>query len=137
VDFLSDDWVAAYGNACAALPERPGATGRLQVVVTGGPDGDVVWWVTFADGRAVDAGRGGVVLDPDADVPGGVPLVALTEPWAVATAIAFCDLELSAAFMQGRAKTAGDQAALLRLLAVTATPAYRSAALALAERTRA
>jgi hypothetical protein len=75
-------------------------------------------------------------LDPDAAPPGGEPLVALTEPWDVAAAIATCDLELSAAFMQGRAKTAGDQAALLRLLALTATPAYRSAAMALAERTR-
>jgi hypothetical protein len=136
VDFLSDDWVAAYRDGCADLPERPGASGRLQVVVTGGPDGDVVWWASFADGRAVDAGRGGAPLDPETAPPGGEPLVALTEPWDVAAAIATCDLELSAAFMQGRAKTAGDQAALLRLLAVTATPAYRSAAMALADRTR-
>jgi hypothetical protein len=137
VDFLSDDWVAAYRDGCADLPERPGASGRLQVVVTGGPGRDVVWWVTFADGRAVDAGRGGAALDPEAELPGGEPLVALTEPWDVATAVACGELELSAAFMQGRAKTAGDQAALLRLLAVTATPAYRSAAMALAERTQA
>jgi len=37
--------------------------------------------------------------------------------------------------MRGAAKTAGDQRALLRLLAMTATPDYRSAVAALAERT--
>lgn len=137
MELLSDAWVAAYRAACAGLPPRPGASGRLQVVVTGGPEGDVVWWVTFADGQAVDAGRGGVVLDPDAELPDGLPLVAITEPWDVAAAVARGELELSAAFMQGRAKTAGDQAALLRLLALTATPAYRSATRALADRTAA
>jgi hypothetical protein len=38
--------------------------------------------------------------------------------------------------MQGRTKVRGDEAALLRLLALTATPAYRVATQRLAERTR-
>lgn len=136
MEFLSEEWVAAWQAACAGLPEAPGASGRLQVVVTGaGAGGDVVWWLDFADGRAVGGGRGGPALDPDEAGPGGLPLVALTVPRPVAAAVARGELELSAAFMQGRAKTAGDQAALLRLLAVTATPAYRAAARSLAERT--
>jgi SCP-2 sterol transfer family len=135
MEFLSEEWVAAWRAACAQLPERPGATGRLQVVVTAGGNGDVVWWLDFADGRAVDGGRGGPALGPDDEVPGGRPLVAITESRDVAAAVARGELELSAAFMQGRAKTSGDQAALLRLLAMTATPAYRAAARALAERT--
>jgi hypothetical protein len=135
VELLSEEWVAASQAACAGLPERPGASGRLQVVVTGANDGDVVWWLDFADGRAVGSGRGGRALDPDDEVPGGLPLVAITEPLAVATAVARGELELSAAFMQGRAKTAGDQRALLRLLAMTATPAYRAAARALDDQT--
>ena len=135
MEFLSEEWVAAWQAACADLPERPGASGRLQVVVTGAGGGDVVWWLDYADGRAVGGGRGGRALDPDDEVPGGLPLVALTEPIAVAKAVASGELELSAAFMQGRAKTAGDQRALLRLLAMTATQAYRTAARALADRT--
>ena len=135
VEFLGDGWVAAYQAACAGLPERPGTSGRLQVVVTGAPGGQVVWWTDFADGRAVDAGRGGPALDPDDPVPGDRPLVALTEPWALAVAVAKGELDLSAAFMRGAAKTTGDQRALLRLLAMTATPAYRSATAALAQRT--
>jgi hypothetical protein len=54
--------------------------------------------------------------------------VLVTMPYELAAAVAREDVELSAAFMQGRAKVAGDQAALLRLLALTATPAYRAAA---------
>lgn len=135
MELLSDEWVAAYRAACAGLPERPGATGRLQVVVTGAPGGDAVWWTDFDGGRAVDAGRGGRVLEAGDAVPGGRPLVALTERWDLAVALARGEVDLSAAFMRGAAKTAGDQGALLRLLAVTATPAYRSAMAALAERT--
>jgi hypothetical protein len=135
VEFLGDGWVAAYRAACAGLPPRAGASARLQVVVSGAPGGQVVWWADFADGQVVDAGRGGPVLDDGDPVPGGRPLVALTEPRALAVALARGEVDLSAAFMRGAAKTAGDQGALLRLLAVTATPAYRSATAALAERT--
>jgi hypothetical protein len=125
----SAEWVEAYRSACADLPARPGASGRLQTVVTGGPEGEVAWWITFADGRAVDAGAGrDDAPDPEAASVGGIPRVLVTMPYELAAAVAREDVELSAAFMQGRAKVAGDQAALLRLLALTATPAYRAAA---------
>jgi hypothetical protein len=53
----------------------------------------------------------------------------------VAAAVATGEVEASAAFMQGRTKVAGDQAVLLRVLAVTATPDYRVATARLADRT--
>jgi SCP-2 sterol transfer family len=124
----SAEWVEAYRRACADLPARPGASGRLQTVVTGGPGGEVSWWVTFADGRAVDAGTGSDdAPEPDAASVGGIPRVLVTMPHELAAAVAREEVDLSTAFMQGRAKVAGDQAALLRLLALTATPAYRAA----------
>jgi hypothetical protein len=54
----------------------------------------------------------------------------------VAESVADGRSDLSTAFMQGRAKVAGDQGALLRILAMTATPEYRSAAAALEDATR-
>ena len=59
---------------------------------------------------------------------GAPPLVTITSPMALAVDVAAGDLEPAAAFMQGRAKVAGDQAALLRVLALMATPEYRVAA---------
>jgi hypothetical protein len=139
VDFLSADWVERYRAACATLPERPGASARIQTVVTGGAGGSVGWWVTFADGRATAAGIGGddtLAADLEAGTVDGVPLVSVTLPLNVAESVADGRSDLSTAFMQGRAKVAGDQGALLRILAMTATPEYRSAAAALEDATR-
>ena len=141
VEFLSAAWVERYRAAAADLPERPGATARVEQVVTGTPDGDVGWWATFVDGRVVDAGRHDVAPDvadlvaapPAPDAP---PLVTITSPAALAVAMAGGDVEPAAAFMQGRAKVAGDQAALLRVLAMMATPEYRVAARAVERATR-
>jgi len=141
VEFLSDDWVGAYRSACEGLPERAGTTARVEQVVTGTADGDVGWWATFVDGRVVDAGRHDVAPDvadlvaaaPAAAAP---PLVTITSPVALAVEVASGDLEPAAAFMQGRAKVAGDQAALLRVLALMATPEYRVAARTVERATR-
>jgi ABC-type amino acid transport substrate-binding protein len=137
--FLSPDWVGALRAATADLPARPGTTARVSFVVTGGPDGDVAWWLAVVDGRVVDAGRLDAALVDEATGAGDEgdqPPVTVTLPRAVATAVARGEVELPAAFMQGRAKVAGDQAALVRLLAWTATPEYRAAARAVDATTR-
>ena len=141
VEFLSADWVERYRAAGADLPERPGLTARVEQVVTGAEGGDVGWWATFVDGRVVDAGRHEVAPDVSALVAapaaaGAPPLVTVTMPLSLATAVAAGDVEPAAAFMQGRAKVAGDQAMLLRLLALTASPEYRVAARAVERATR-
>lgn len=136
-DVLSDEWVAAYRELTADLPARPGRTARVEQVVTGGRDGTFVWWVTFVDGRSVDAGRredvGSTAAPAGSAGAGDPPLVTFTLPHGLAQAIAVGEVELSAAFMQGRAKMAGDQAALIDVLALTATPEYRTALRALAD----
>jgi hypothetical protein len=137
-DVLSDEWVAAYGQLTADLPARPGWTARVEQVVTGGRDGAFTWWVTFVDGRSVDAGRheaAGKAAAGSAESAGAgdPPLVTFTLPYSLAQAIAVGEVELSAAFMQGRAKMAGDQTALIDVLALTATPEYRTAVRALAD----
>jgi SCP-2 sterol transfer family len=124
VEFLSEDWVSLQRELGAALPPRPGVSARVQFTVTGAP-GEVVYWLAWEDGRVVDGGLG---PDPAADV-------MLTTPRALAAELAAGRVEPSVAFMQGRMKTSGDQAALLRVLAVTATPEFEAAVLASAERT--
>jgi SCP-2 sterol transfer family len=130
VAFASDAWVALLPDAYAGLPPVDGVTAVVQYTVTGGPGGaaprrEVVYWTEFADGRLAAASGGS---RPDATV-------TLTAPYDVAAAVATGEVEASAAFMQGRTKVAGDQAMLLRLLALTATAAYRVATAGLAERT--
>jgi hypothetical protein len=125
VEFLSQEWLDLQCELLADLPARAGASGRLQHTVTGVPGGEVAYWLDFDDGRVVGGRLGS---DPE-------PAVAITAPLAVAVDIASGNVEPSVAFMQGRAKVAGDQRMLLRLLALTATPEYRAAASRVEERT--
>jgi hypothetical protein len=124
IAFLSADWVARQRDLGADLPERPGLSARVQVTVTdrGGRRTEAVYWLAWEDGRAVDGGTG---TDPEAGVQ-------LTAPAAVVRELAGGAVDASSAYMQGRLKTAGDQAALLRFLQLTATPEYDAAVRALA-----
>lgn len=124
--FAAADWVALLAGAYGDLPTRPGATAVVEHTATGGPDGEVTWWTAFVDGRLVDAGVG---HHPE-------PTVTMTSPYTLASRLATGGADPSAAFMQGRTKVSGDQAALLRVLALMATPEYRTATGAVAERTR-
>jgi hypothetical protein len=94
-----DSWIGR-GSA-------PGASGSVQVVVTGAPDGDSTWQVQLVDG-VVESVAPGVGTDPD---------LTLTVPVALAQELGSSALTPSAAFMQGRMKTAGDAGLVLDVLA--------------------
>jgi alkyl sulfatase BDS1-like metallo-beta-lactamase superfamily hydrolase len=125
VAFASDAWVALLADTYGALPPVEGVDAVVEHTVTGGPEGDVAYWVELNAGRLTAAGVG---PRPDATV-------TMTAPYGVAASVATGEVEASASFMQGRTKVAGDQAMLLCLLAVTATPEYRVATARLADRT--
>ena len=110
--FLSEEWITNAGTS--SLPATDGAfSGRVQHVVTGGPDGDVKFVVTWTDGRPSSAEAG---VDADAEV-------ALTLKFADAVGVAKGDLDLNSLFMQGQMKVAGDTGPLLQFLALSQTPA--------------
>lgn len=100
---MRDDWLDDWSGRGRA----PGGSGAVQVLVTGLPDGDASWHVRVDDGVV-------------AEVAPGAPATAdltLTVPAAIAESIAAGDLTASAAFMQGRMKTAGDLGLVLDVLA--------------------
>jgi putative sterol carrier protein len=101
-DFPTAEWFAELIGAGAA----PGPSLVVQLVLTGGPGGDVQAHLRIDDGVVVRASIGS---DPAADV-------ALTAPAADAAAMAAGTLDPNVAFMQGRMKTAGDPGLLLELL---------------------
>jgi len=100
---VHDGWLDGWVGRGRA----PGGSGSVQVVVTGLSDGDGSWQVHIDDGVV-------------AEVVPGAPAKAdltLTLPVAVADAVADGELTASAAFMQGRMKTAGDLGLVLDVLA--------------------
>jgi hypothetical protein len=106
-DDVSDDVDEHWLDRWVGRGRAPGASGAVQVVVTGLPDGDASWQVRMDDGVVADVAPGA----PTA------PTVTLTLPAALAAAVARAELTASAAFMQGRMKTAGEPGLVLDVLA--------------------
>ena len=129
VEFLSAEWLASARELLGGLPPRPGASARIQHIVSGGPGGDVVLDLTFEDGRLMDASLvPGATPDPAAEL-------TITTTYPDTLRWASGDLDLSVAVMRGQAKVAGAMGALLAFLPVTRTPEFRTALAALHERT--
>jgi len=116
VAFLSQEWLDLHQQLGADLPARRGVSLRLQVVVSGGPDGEVIYTQRIEDGRIVAATLG---ADADAEV-------VLTQTYADALAIANGDLELDAGFMQGRVKMTGSTGDLMAILPLIQSHEYKT-----------
>ena len=108
--FLSQEWHDAERAASAKQPVVPGASARIQWIVTGGPDGEVRYTQVVEDGRVVEQRLGD---EPDADY-------TLTAPMALFTAIHDGEVDESVAFMQGKLKFAGDMGRYLALMPIRA-----------------
>ena len=131
VAFLGAEWLALARELFGDVAPRPGATARVQRLVTGAPGGDVVFTLAFEDGRLVDAALAdGDEPDPDAELT-----ISTTYPDTLG--LASGDIDLSVAVMQGRAKVAGSMRALLAILPVTRSRDFRAARATLHERTAA
>ena len=115
--YLSQEWLDAEREAGpGAQPERPGASARMQYVVTGGPDGDVKYYWVLENGKLLesqarrDAGRrvhAHPVLRRRVKIQKG-------------------ELDANAAFMQGRVKVTGNMGKLMALLPLTQSPEYKA-----------
>jgi predicted lipid carrier protein YhbT len=114
--FLSAEWLEETRELGAGAAPFGDLSGRIQVVVTGGPDKDVKFVVVLDGGRVTDA-RAGTEAEAE---------LTLTVEYSNAVAIQQGELDPSVAFMQGRSKAAGDTGLLLQLLPLTRTDAYRA-----------
>jgi putative sterol carrier protein len=106
MQYLSDEWMAAAGQALAGSePLAALAAPRiaLQYEVTGAPDGKRSYTVLLGDGPA--ALEPGVHAEPDA---------SFTIDYPTAAEIARGELAAQVAFMQGRLKLGGDIDVLIR-----------------------
>ncbi len=112
--WLTQEWMDASLALAADQPEIPGATARIQYVVTGGPDGDVSYYWAVEDGHLRENRLG--ILD-NAEV-------TLTETYEDAQAMQKGELDMNAAFLQGRVKVDGDVAKLMSLLPITMSPDF-------------
>ena len=114
--WLSQEWLDESKKLAEGQPERPGASARMQYVVTGGPDGDIKYYWVLENGKLQES-QLGEMSDPE---------VTLTQSYDDAKKIQQGELDANAAFMQGRVKVTGNMAKLMSLLPLTNAPEYKA-----------
>ncbi|GAC1318319.1 MAG: hypothetical protein NVSMB12_17070 [Acidimicrobiales bacterium] len=114
--YLSQEWLDETREMAADQPERPGASVKMNYVVTGAPDGDVTYHWILENGKLIESKLG--ALD-DGEV-------TLTMTYDDAVKQAKGELDANAAFMQGRVKVTGNMAKLMSLLPLTNAPEYKA-----------
>jgi putative sterol carrier protein len=114
--WLTQEWLDESRVMAEGQPERPGATARMQYVVTGGPEGEVKYYWVLENGKLVEAELGELA---DAEV-------TLTQSYDDAMRIQKGELDANAAFMQGRVKVTGNMAKLMSLLPITNSQEYKA-----------
>jgi putative sterol carrier protein len=113
--WLTQEWLDETCSMAESQPERPGASARMQYVITGGPDGDVKYYWVLENGKLLESNLGEL---SDADF-------TMTQTYEDAKRIQQGELDANAAFMQGRIKVAGNMAKLMALMPLTNAPEYK------------
>ena len=113
--WLTQEWLDETRKLGESQPERPGASARMQYVITGGPDGDIKYYWVLENGKLLES-QLGEMSDPE---------VTLTQSFEDAKKIQQGELDANAAFMQGRVKVGGNMAKLMALLPLTNAPEYK------------
>jgi putative sterol carrier protein len=113
--WLTEAWLAETREMAESQPERPGASAKIQYVVTGGPDGEVRYFWDLENGKLLKSELG-ELPEPD---------VTMTQTYDDAMKIQKGELDPNAAFMQGRIKVAGNMAKLMSLMPLTNAPEYK------------
>ncbi len=113
--WLSQEWLDETRKMAEDQPERPGASARMQYVVTGSPEGDIEYYWVLENGKILESQRGHL----------GDAEVTLTTGYDDAMKIQKGELDANAAFMQGKVKVTGNMAKVMSLLPITNSPEYK------------
>jgi putative sterol carrier protein len=113
--WLTQEWLDETRKMAESQPERPGASAKMQYVVTGGPDGEVKYYWVLENGKLLESNLG--------ELDGAE--VTMTQTYGDAQKVQKGELDANAAFMQGRIKVAGNMAKLMALMPLTNAPEYK------------
>jgi putative sterol carrier protein len=114
--WLTQEWHDETRRLAEDQPERPGATTRLQYVLTGGPEGENRYYWVLEEGKLLEA-TAGTMDDPE---------VTLTMSYEDAKKVQEGELDAQALFMQGRVKVDGRMEKLMALLPITNSAEYQA-----------
>ena len=113
--WLSQDWLDETRKMAENQPERPGASARMQYLVTGGPDGDIEYYWLLEDGKIVESALG--QLD-DAEI-------TLTMTYDDSMKVQKGELSANMALLRGKVKVRGKVSKFRSLLPITNSSEYK------------
>src|SRR5438270_11826349 len=102
--YLSQDWLDQGKKLSESQPERPGATAKMQYVVTGGPEGDIKYYWVPENGKLQDSSLG-ELPDPD---------FTMTLSYADSDAVQKGELDPNAVLMEDRKKEQASSGKLMK-----------------------
>ena len=114
--YLTQEWLDETGKMADSQPERPGASARMQYVITGGPEGDIKYYWILENGKILESKLGEL---PDSDF-------TMTLTYDDSVKVQKGELDANAAFMQGRMKVTGNMGKLMTLMPLTNSPEYKT-----------
>jgi putative sterol carrier protein len=123
--YLSQEWLDLQKDLAQEFPERPGASARMQNLVTGTPDGDVRYFTVIENGKMQENALGD---DPQAEF-------TLSQTYDDSVKILQGELDANAGFMQGRIKVTGNMGKLMSLLPLTQSAEYKAILAQVADQT--
>jgi putative sterol carrier protein len=113
--YLTQEWLDETRKLAEGQPERPGASAKMQYVVTGGPEGDIKYYWILENGKLLESQLGEL---PDVDF-------TMTLTYDDSVKVQQGELDANAAFMQGRMKVTGNMGKLMQLMPLTNSPEYK------------
>jgi putative sterol carrier protein len=114
--YMTQEWLDEARKLAEGQPERPGASAKMQYVLTGGPDGDVKYYWVLENGKLLESKLGEL---PDVDF-------TMTLSYDDSVKVQKGELDANAAFMQGRMKVTGNMGKLMQLMPLTNSPEYKA-----------
>ena len=114
--YLSQEYLDEQRAISQEFQDRPGASARIQNVVSGGPDGEVRYYWLVENGKFAETGLGDID-DPD---------FTLTVSYDNSVKLLTGELNPQVALMTGKLKVRGAMGKLLSLLPLTQSEDFKS-----------
>ncbi len=113
--YLTQEWLDEGRELAKDQPDRPGASAKMQYVLSGGPDGELKYYWVLEDGKLLES-QLGEIAEPD---------FTMSMSYDDSVLVQKGELDVNAAFMQGRVKVAGNMGKLMQLMPLTSSPEYK------------
>ena len=114
--YLTQEWLDEGRELAKDQAETPGASAKMQYVLSGAPGGELKYYWVLENGKLLES-QLGEIAEPD---------FTMSMSYDDSVLVQKGELDVNAAFMQGRVKVAGNMGKLMQLMPLTNSPEYKA-----------